>query len=90
MNDCRTCGLPIRLRAMRVSFNRRRGTAHWLEAVGNKNCPCIKNWVWTKWRADKQRPTVTDQAIAKWNVQNPLAETGENYPRCKGTGKEQS
>lgn len=72
MNNCTTCGRGIRLAAMKVSVNRTRGTAHWLNNTdGDANCPCLEPWVWTKWRADKRAPTITDQKVAEWNAANP-------------------
>lgn len=58
---------------MRVSFNRKRGMAHWLDnSDGDPDCPCLKDWAWTKWRADKSKPTETEKRVAAWNSANPV------------------
>lgn len=75
MNDCITCGRRIRFRAMKVTVNRKRGCAHWLEPADGETCPCLKDWAWTKWRSDKSRPTETEKRIAAWNEQNSPAAT---------------
>lgn len=71
MNPCVTCGREIRLRAMRVSVNRKRGCANWLAPQNGPNCICLDDYAVTKWRSDKSRPTVTDKMIAEWNSKNP-------------------
>jgi hypothetical protein len=70
MNDCITCGRAIRMRSMLMRFNGKQGTNHWLEPKGGGDCPCLKDFCWTKWRADKTVPTVTDIEKAKWNNMN--------------------
>lgn len=71
MNDCITCGRKIRLRSIKTSFNRKQGCAHWLEPSEGGECVCLKGFCWTKWRSDKSRPSVTENKIAEWNVENP-------------------
>jgi hypothetical protein len=61
---------------MCVSVNRIRGVAMWLAAEGGDPCPCLKDWTWTKWRRDKQLPSITDQKIAEWNAANPADDAG--------------
>lgn len=75
MNDCITCGRKVRLRTVRTSFNRKQGVSHWLEVddSGYQPCPCLKDFYWTKWKADKTRPTITEKKIAEWNTQNSPA-----------------
>lgn len=70
MNDCITCGRGIRMRSQRVSFNRKRGCAHWLETAEGEQCICLKSFCWTKWLSDKSKPSVTDKKIAEWNAAN--------------------
>jgi hypothetical protein len=71
MNDCITCGRQIRLRSVLTSWNRKRGTSHWLEPKEAPDCICLKDFCWTKWRADKTKPTITEQKLAEWDAANP-------------------
>ena len=73
MDPCKICGREIRLASMKVSINRARGCAHWLETKDSPQCPCLKDWAWTKWRAAKAVPTITEQKIAEWNAQQKAA-----------------
>ena len=68
MKPCKTCGRQIRYCVMRVSFNRKRGVACWLQPADGENCPCLKDWCWTKWRSDKSRPSITDRKLAEWET----------------------
>lgn len=70
MNDCKMCGREIRLRVMKISFNRKRGVAAWLEPKDGEKCPCLEDWIWEKWRSDKSKPTITERKIAEWNALN--------------------
>lgn len=71
MNDCITCGRRVRLGHCRVSINRKRGMAMWIEPAEGDNCPCLKEWEWTKWKADKTKPSITEKKITEWNAANP-------------------
>lgn len=71
MNPCKTCGREIRFRAQTVTWNRKKGCAHWSECRDGGACPCLKDWHWVKWRADKEKPTLTERKLAEWAEQNP-------------------
>jgi len=72
MNDCITCGRKIRFHSVKVSFNGKRGCSHWLTPAEGGECICLKDFCWTKWRADKSRPTITEKKVAEWNGANPF------------------
>ena len=69
MKDC-TCGQPVRLRASRISVNRRRGVVHWIEHMdgtkvcvpGEWSCAAIKPY--PKRDADHEYAKLT----ARWEV----------------------
>jgi hypothetical protein len=77
MNDCATCGQSVRLGTMRVSMSRKRGVAHWIELADGTQCVCLKEYCWTKWRADKRRPSISEQKIAEWNSANTPVSSGQ-------------
>lgn len=58
---------------MLTRFNGKRGCSHWLEPKEGPDCICLKDFCWTKWRADKSQPTITETEKARWNDANPVA-----------------
>ncbi len=67
MKNC-TCGKAVRLRAVAISVNRRRGVSHWIEHMdgskvclaGDWGCAALKPYA----KVESERPS--RQLIARW------------------------
>jgi hypothetical protein len=61
---------------MRISFNRKRGVAHWFEPTDGEGCGCpgLINSGWTYVKGDKSTH-VTEAKISEWNTANPMKVT---------------
>lgn len=75
MNTCSACGGEVRLRAVRVSFNRKRGVAHWIEHVPKSDCRAADEFATTTWKTDKP-PKPWQLLVVRWNQENS-ADSGE-------------
>lgn len=56
-----SCGKGVRLRAFRISVNRKRGVAHYLEHLDGTR-PCIPG----EWSCSALKPYPKDEAQSEW------------------------
>jgi hypothetical protein len=70
MNKCRKCGCEVRLRAMRITVNRKRGTANWIEHREKTECGGTAGFEATTWRGSKP-PKEFEMLIERWDQENP-------------------
>lgn len=80
MRECK-CGMPVRLRAMKVSVGRQRGVCNWIEHVDGSP-PCGgKGWVCTSFKPYQSK--AYEQMLDRWEQANDRGEHrgGEGMPR---------
>lgn len=72
MNDCRQCGQPVRLGAVRVTINRKRGVEHY---VAHRDGSPMHGGSWVtvafKPYPVRQEDKPWCQMLARWDAENP-------------------
>lgn len=67
MKDC-PCGKPVRLGAFRITVNRKRGIAHYIEHMDGSRCENTKKWTCSMMNPYLKEPNrPMDLLIASWN-----------------------
>jgi hypothetical protein len=73
MNNCFTCGKAVRLGAVRIIFNRKRGVAHYIEhrdgsPMHEPGWDCVSMKPYPTLESDK----AWKQLTMRWNDANPI------------------
>lgn len=77
LNPCIQCGCDVRLRASRMSYNRKRGVVHYLEHDNHfQPCDAVKGFTSTMFKPyQPSGKQPCDEMMARWNAKNPPATT---------------
>ncbi len=71
MKNC-TCGKAVRLRAVKISFNRKRGVSHWIEHMDGSSVCIAGDWTCAAFKpyakVESERPYW--QLIARWEAES--------------------
>ena len=73
MNKCKDCGGEVRLSAMKISINRKRGVAHSIVHYG-KSCGSDKDYSCAMMKPYPKEDRPVDQMIDRWNAANSVGD----------------
>ena len=74
LNNC-ICGLPVRLGGARITFNRKRGVAHYIDHQGQTSCQRTKEFTCAMMKPYPKKDEDKEwfKMIERWNKENPAA-----------------
>lgn len=79
LNPCKKCGGPVRLSAIRLTVNRKRGVGHSIVHLGLSSCDGTDGFSCAAFKPYPRRQEDREyhKLMARWNEENPQAVAGD-------------